>query len=87
MVYTDYRPVPLQHYLFPAGADGLYLVVDEKVCILQFMNQTCRITYCNNFKVKIICHLKSCMHNNNIFSMYVYVYGQNAILSRYVSCG
>ena len=31
VVYTDYRPVPLQHYLFPAGADGLYLVVDEKV--------------------------------------------------------
>ncbi|XP_065904897.1 exosome RNA helicase MTR4-like isoform X1 [Dysidea avara] len=30
IVYTDYRPVPLQHYLFPAGADGLYLVVDEK---------------------------------------------------------
>jgi superfamily II RNA helicase len=30
VVYTDYRPVPLQHYLFPAAAEGLYLVVDEK---------------------------------------------------------
>jgi ATP-dependent RNA helicase DOB1 len=30
VVYTDYRPVPLQHYLFPAGSDGLHLVVDEK---------------------------------------------------------
>ena len=30
VVYTDYRPVPLQHYVFPAGADGLFLVVDEK---------------------------------------------------------
>jgi len=30
VVYTDYRPVPLQHFLFPSGADGLYLVVDEK---------------------------------------------------------
>ena len=30
VVYTDYRPTPLQHYLFPAGAEGLYLVVDEK---------------------------------------------------------
>ncbi len=30
VVYTDYRPVPLQHFLFPMGADGLYLVVDEK---------------------------------------------------------
>lgn len=29
VVYTDYRPVPLEHYLCPAGGDGLYLVVDE----------------------------------------------------------
>lgn len=30
IVYTDYRPTPLQHYIFPAGGNGLYLVVDEK---------------------------------------------------------
>jgi ATP-dependent RNA helicase DOB1 len=30
VVYTDFRPTPLQHYLFPAGADGIHLVVDEK---------------------------------------------------------
>ncbi|GAV62147.1 DEAD domain-containing protein/Helicase_C domain-containing protein/DSHCT domain-containing protein/rRNA_proc-arch domain-containing protein [Cephalotus follicularis] len=30
IVYTDYRPTPLQHYVFPAGSVGLYLVVDEK---------------------------------------------------------
>jgi superfamily II RNA helicase len=30
VVYTDYRPTPLQHFLLPSGADGLYLVVDEK---------------------------------------------------------
>lgn len=30
VVYTDYRPTPLQHYLFPAGGDGIHLVVDEK---------------------------------------------------------
>jgi Superfamily II RNA helicase len=30
VVYTDFRPVPLQHYLFPTGGNGLYLVVDEK---------------------------------------------------------
>eukprot|EP00743_Colponemidia_sp_Colp-15_P003213 GILK01003472.1.p1 GENE.GILK01003472.1~~GILK01003472.1.p1 ORF type:complete len:1034 (+),score=223.64 GILK01003472.1:50-3151(+) len=30
VVYTDYRPVPLQHYIFPAGGDGLFLVVDDK---------------------------------------------------------
>ncbi|RFU36181.1 hypothetical protein B7463_g170, partial [Scytalidium lignicola] len=29
IVYTDFRPTPLQHYFFPAGADGIYLVVDE----------------------------------------------------------
>ena len=28
VVYTDYRPVPLEHYIFPAAADGIYLVVD-----------------------------------------------------------
>ncbi|KAG2425704.1 hypothetical protein HXX76_013546 [Chlamydomonas incerta] len=30
VVYTDYRPTPLQHYVFPAGGDGLYMVVDER---------------------------------------------------------
>ena len=30
MVYTDFRPTPLQHYVFPAHGDGLYMVVDEK---------------------------------------------------------
>jgi len=29
-IYTSMRPVPLQHYMFPAGGDGLYFVVDEK---------------------------------------------------------
>ena len=29
MVYTDYRPVPLQHFIFPSGGDGIHLVVDE----------------------------------------------------------
>ncbi|KAJ3174201.1 ATP-dependent RNA helicase mtr4 [Geranomyces variabilis] len=30
VVYTDFRPTPLQHYLFPAGGDGIHLAVDEK---------------------------------------------------------
>ncbi|KAL8968239.1 MAG: hypothetical protein Q9183_002556 [Haloplaca sp. 2 TL-2023] len=30
VVYTDFRPTPLQHYFHPAGADGIHLVVDEK---------------------------------------------------------
>lgn len=30
VVYTDFRPTPLQHYLFPKGSDGIHLVVDEK---------------------------------------------------------
>jgi ATP-dependent RNA helicase DOB1 len=29
VVYTDYRPTPLQHYIYPAGGDGIHLVVDE----------------------------------------------------------
>ncbi|KAI1709969.1 rRNA-processing arch domain-containing protein [Ditylenchus destructor] len=30
VVYTDYRPVPLQHFIYSAGSDGLYEVVDVK---------------------------------------------------------
>ena len=30
VVYTDYRPTPLQHYLYPSGGAGIHLVVDEK---------------------------------------------------------
>ncbi|ETO33433.1 hypothetical protein RFI_03675 [Reticulomyxa filosa] len=30
VIYTELRPVPLQHYLFPAGGDGIHLVVDYK---------------------------------------------------------
>jgi ATP-dependent RNA helicase DOB1 len=29
LIYTDYRPVPLQHFVFPAGGDGVFLTVDE----------------------------------------------------------
>jgi len=30
VIYTEFRPVPLQHYIFPAGGNGIHLVVDEK---------------------------------------------------------
>ena len=30
VVYTDYRPTPLQHYGFPLGGKGLYLLCDER---------------------------------------------------------
>lgn len=30
VVYTDFRPTPLQNYFFPAGGNGIFLVVDEK---------------------------------------------------------
>ncbi|XXQ38758.1 Helicase ATP-binding domain-containing protein [Plasmodiophora brassicae] len=30
VVYTDHRPTPLQHYVFPAGGEGLHLVVDDR---------------------------------------------------------
>lgn len=29
VVYTEYRPTPLQHFIYPAGHGGLYMVVDE----------------------------------------------------------
>ncbi|KMQ86593.1 superkiller viralicidic activity 2-like 2 protein [Lasius niger] len=29
VISTDYRPTPLQHYIFPVGGDGIHLVVDE----------------------------------------------------------
>lgn len=30
VVYTEYRPVPLQHYIHPTGGTGIYLVVNAK---------------------------------------------------------
>ena len=30
VVYTGYRPTPLQHFIFPSGGDGMHLVVDEQ---------------------------------------------------------
>ena len=30
IVYTNFRPTPLQHYLFPSGGDGIHMVVNEK---------------------------------------------------------
>eukprot|EP00922_Rhytidocystis_sp_ex-Travisia-forbesii_P053916 GHVS01080013.1.p1 GENE.GHVS01080013.1~~GHVS01080013.1.p1 ORF type:complete len:1091 (-),score=213.21 GHVS01080013.1:45-3317(-) len=30
VVYTEYRPTPLQHFIFATGGDGVHLVMDEK---------------------------------------------------------
>ena len=30
VVYTDQRPVPLQHYAFPQGGEGIFLVSDDR---------------------------------------------------------
>ncbi len=30
-MYTDYRPVPLRHFIFPEGDKGIHMVVDENV--------------------------------------------------------
>ncbi|KAL1117753.1 hypothetical protein AAG570_004068 [Ranatra chinensis] len=35
VVYTDYRPTPLQHYIFPVGSDGIHLVVNEEGTFLE----------------------------------------------------
>ena len=57
MVYTDFRPTPLQHYIFPAGGDGLFLVVDEKVCgFIYFAGLTCVQSHVLNFNTASCCH-------------------------------
>ena len=33
VVSTDTRPVPLQHYVYPLGGDGLHLVLNEVCCV------------------------------------------------------
>lgn len=43
MVYTDFRPTPLQHYIYPAGGEGLFLVQDEKVGDKQIEAQNIRL--------------------------------------------
>jgi ATP-dependent RNA helicase DOB1 len=30
VIYTEYRPTPLQQYIFPYGGDGIHLIIDEK---------------------------------------------------------
>ena len=35
VIHTDFRPTPLQHYLFAAGGKGIHLVVDEQSRFLQ----------------------------------------------------
>ena len=37
VVYTDYRPTPLQHYIYPAGGEGIHLVVDENVSCSEYI--------------------------------------------------
>lgn len=34
IVYTDYRPTPLQHFMYTAGAEALYEVVNLQVRFL-----------------------------------------------------
>ena len=30
VIYTEFRPVPLQHYVYPSNSDDIILIVDEK---------------------------------------------------------
>ena len=30
IVYTDFRPTPLEHYIYPSGGDGIFLIVDKQ---------------------------------------------------------
>ena len=29
IVYTDFRPTPLEHYIYPSGGEGIFLIVDR----------------------------------------------------------
>lgn len=33
VVYTEFRPTPLQHHIFPVNGDDFFMVVDENVSI------------------------------------------------------
>ncbi|KAJ3451782.1 exosome RNA helicase mtr4 [Anaeramoeba flamelloides] len=41
VVYTDKRPIPLRHFLFPIKGDGLYLVVDKNKSFSEENFQKC----------------------------------------------
>lgn len=41
VVYTDYRPTPLQHFIFPAGGNGIHMVVDESVRLYDCFSIRC----------------------------------------------
>src|ERR1700723_1702245 len=36
VVYTEFRPTPLQHFIYPAGSSSLFEVVDTQVRVLNF---------------------------------------------------
>jgi hypothetical protein len=62
-VYTEFRPTPLQHYIYPAGADGLYLVVDEKVqCISSILCATHNNNYADVFSIYLAIFACSCIY-------------------------
>lgn len=50
VVSSDTRPVPLRHYLYPLGSDGLYLVIDE-VCFILVLVYTFR------FSCRLLVHI------------------------------
>ena len=57
VVYTDYRPTPLQHYMFPSGGDGIYLVMDERSKLREdnftkALVRSCKTCCCFNMKKK-----------------------------------
>lgn len=43
---ADYRPTPLEHYVFPAGGDGLFLAVDSKGTFRRACSVPCRHQRC-----------------------------------------
>lgn len=73
VVYTDYRPVPLQHYVFVPGSEGIYLVVDEKGTFKE-----------ENF-TKAISTLNEDLHLDKIFDKKAKKKGQESEIKKIIS--
>ena len=48
VVYTEYRPTPLQHYIYPSGGDGIHLVVDENVSMILYLTLCLLVSSADN---------------------------------------
>ena len=55
VVYTEYRPTPLQHWVYPLGGDGLHLLVDAGEPFLISQRDYLRGVDCGAQQLHIVC--------------------------------